>query len=254
MARIYSQAVFVGDIFPTNHSGPITILEYTHSKQVLVRFEDGRTKTVSTGNISKGEVGNEYATTVEGVGHVGLGDFSPYHSKYKTTKEYSTWKGMLRRCYSEDSFKRCPTYEVCTVCDNWLNFQEFAKWYANQEVKGDDWQLDKDLTVIGNKIYSPQTCAMIPREVNNILVSSKAKRGPYPLGVTWYERDKKFVARVSKGDGVEVLGSFLNTTDAFMAYKFEKESYIKVVANRHKDVISESIYTNLMKHEISITD
>ena len=51
-----------------------------------------------------------------------------------------------------------------------------------------DWQgnqLDKDLLVQGNKIYSPDTCIFVSLRVNNFIVeSSSTTRGDYPLGVS----------------------------------------------------------------------
>lgn len=43
----------------------------------------------------------------------------------KQMKYYETWKGMLRRCYSELYHKKEPTYKECSVCDEWLLFSNF---------------------------------------------------------------------------------------------------------------------------------
>ena len=72
------------------------------------------------------------------------------------TKEYVAWDAMLQRCYDDKLHKRHPSYKDCTVCEEWLNFQNFAKWFNDNNIDG--CQLDKDLLIKGNKIYSPETC------------------------------------------------------------------------------------------------
>lgn len=75
------------------------------------------------------------------------------------TKVYSTWKSMLMRCYSENYHVKFPTYIDCYVCDEWLDFQVFAKWFCGNYVTG--MQLDKDIKVDGNKIYGPEFCVFV---------------------------------------------------------------------------------------------
>lgn len=62
--------------------------------------------------------------------------------------------------------KNKPTYEGCTVCDEWLYFSNFKKWFDENYIEG--FQLDKDIIIRGNKVYSPQTCCFVPKEINII--------------------------------------------------------------------------------------
>lgn len=160
---------------------------------------------------------------------------------------------MIGRCYGEKT-KGTP-YEKCSVCDEWLYFSNFEKWYNKNYVKG--YHLDKDLLIKGNKIYSPQTCSFVPPEINTILVKHNATRGDLPIGVSRCGgRSNKFraVLRI-KGEYV-VLGSF-NTPDlAFCAYKKAKEEHIKEMALQYYNAnkISKNIFDSLMKYEVEITD
>lgn len=54
---------------------------------------------------------------------------------------------MLERCYSDKLYKRYPTYRVCSVTEEWYNFQNFAKWYDENyyEVDDEKMELDKDI-------------------------------------------------------------------------------------------------------------
>lgn len=98
------------------------------------------------------------APSVYGIGFMGEGRYKA-SINYKTTRQYETWKSMMRRCYSSVSLKARPTYRDCTVCDEWHNFQNFAKWFDNNYIKG--YELDKDIKVNGNKTYSPCTCMFV---------------------------------------------------------------------------------------------
>ncbi len=79
----------------------------------------------------------------------------------ENAKDYQTWHSMLRRCYSPVFKKDKPTYEGCEVCEEWLHFSVFRKWYAANNKA--NWELDKDLLIPGNKTYSPETCIFVPR-------------------------------------------------------------------------------------------
>lgn len=90
---------------------------------------------------------------------------------------YKKWRQMLHRCYDlTEAYKR-PTYDNCFVCEEWLTFSNFKKWFDKHYVEG--WHLDKDVIVKNNKIYSPLTCCFVPREINNLFrigVSEKTKQ------------------------------------------------------------------------------
>ena len=254
MPRVYSQSVFVGDVFETKHAGKVEVVGYLDSRNVTIMFNDKRTKVVTARNLVKGEVGNEYSNRICNVGFIGIGEYSPYDKNHIATKEYTIWKGMIRRCYMEDSWDRHPTYKNCTVCDEWHNFQNFAKWYTSQDGYDKGFQLDKDLKFIGNKVYSPLTCSLLPAEINNIFVNSKANRGKWPVGVYWDKRYKKFIARLGNKGKYKVLGKFDCHEKAFEVYKSAKEIHIKTLADKYKDVIPDAIYENIMNHKVQITD
>ena len=63
----------------------------------------------------------------------------------KIVKEYSLWKDMLRRCFSEECQNKQPTYKGCNVSDNFLNYSFFYDWCQNQvgfgkvDDKGRSW-------------------------------------------------------------------------------------------------------------------
>lgn len=96
---------------------------------------------------------------------------------------YRKWQDMLSRCYSEQVY---PTYIGCLVCESWLRLSVFKTWMMAQDWKNK--QLDKDLLIPGNKVYSPDTCLFVESRVNSFIVEHDKRRGDYPIGVSY---DKK---------------------------------------------------------------
>ena len=250
----------VGKVCKSKSSGDFKILTCNGARNVEVQFlKTGYKTTVYLGSIRNGYVKDRYAPSVYDIGIIG--DKYPSRVNGRNTKEYMLWIDMLKRCYSDanvcDNFKKkYPTYEGCEVSENFKSYEYFYEWCHNQigfGVKG--WQLDKDLLIKGNKVYSESTCVFIPAEVNTLLVKSDKIRGKHPIGVYWRNTKKAFVAQVNKNKGKpEYLGSFNTEIEAFNAYKEVKENYLKELANKWKSQIDDRAYEALMNYEVEITD
>lgn len=196
-----------------------------------------------------------------GIGVYEDGKYKGYNtccgSKNGMTKEYSLWTGMLQRCYGgHQKDGRNSTYIECTVSDNFKNFQFFAEWCNNQiGFNCKDYHLDKDILRKGNKVYSENTCVFVPKELNMLFNKKKKQRGSYPIGVSFHKRDKYYTATVSVGKGkAKLIGRFDNPTEAYLAYKEEKERIIKTAATYWKEHIDLRVYDALINYEVEITD
>jgi len=106
---------------------------------------------------------------------------------------------MLERCYDPKYQLKKPTYVGCTVCEEWLNYQVFAEWYENnyKEIPNIKFQLDKDLMIKGNKVYSPKNCKLIPHYVNAFLTNNKSTNTSGCPGVCWRDDRKRYVVNIS---------------------------------------------------------
>lgn len=143
----------------------------------------------------------------------------------KPTKVYQAWMNMLKRCYNHNELKMRPTYIDCTVCSEWLSFQSFAEWYElNHPKDGGSYHLDKDLKILGNKVYSPETCLFVSRQVNNFTTDSGAIRGAFMIGVSWHRQAEKL--RATCGNPItgkhEHLGLFISELSAHLAWRKRK--------------------------------
>lgn len=196
---------------------------------------------------------------VYNIGYLGQGKYKSRENG-KSTKAYEVWKKMLQRCYDPYYINKYPSYIDCYVCDEWLCFQNFAKWFYKHyyECSGEKMCLDKDILIKGNKIYSPNTCVFVPERINTLFVKCNKTRGEYPIGVNFKKKINKFQARCSvlkdnKNKSI-YLGVYPTVNEAFLAYKQYKENYIKQVADEYKGLIPTKLYDALYKYEVEIND
>ena len=247
----------VGEKFTTKQGYEIEIIEYICHKNCIIKFNDKRGTTLSNvrfDHIKEGSVSNPYHHSVLGVGYLGIGEYTVKINGV-TCLCYRVWNDMLRRCYSEKHQNNNLTYIGCTVVEEWKCFQNFAGWYYknyNSDTMN-GWELDKDILIKGNKIYSPETCAFVPAEINGIFTKTNSKRGVYPIGVSLH-KEGRFQAKVLKNKKQAYIGIFDTPEEAFQAYKKAKEEYIKEVADKWKDKIDPRVYKAMYNYKVEITD
>ncbi len=209
-----------------------------------------RGKTKSCGCWNK-KVRHEAKKLVHGVG------INDYDERIKINGKhilsYRKWLALLGRCYKESTLKRNPTYLGCSVCEEWKYFSKFKEWFDENYVDG--YEIEKDILVKGNKVYSPPTCCFVPHKINSLFCKSNSTRGVYPIGVYYKKKQGIFVAVLQKGGKTQTeIGKYSNPDEAFNAYKQAKESYIKEVADGWKDKIASNVYEAMYNYKVEITD
>lgn len=244
----------LGVDFNTNNGGKCFVIDYRGNKDITVMFYNPiAVVKCRLDTLKKGVVKNPYCPTLFGAGYTGVGKYG------YSDRAYHVWKGVIERSFSISYKERFPSCKDVTVCKEWLDFQNFAAWFYEQEFhkekdqKGRVYQLDKDVLLKGNKMYSPDTCCFIPPELNILLVSSGAARGLFPLGVHQHQ-SKRFYATLQKFGKSVCLGYFNTPEEAFRAYKKAKEAHIKFLAEKWKGKIDEKVYKALLEWKIEITD
>ncbi len=190
--------------------------------------------------------------TVCGKGYIGDGPF--FVSKdYTLSPIYECWASMLKRCYSKASLRREPQYMGCEVCEEWLNYQVFAQWYVEHYPDTNEkWQLDKDILIKNNKIYSPATCCFVPQRLNALLTLRRNHRGNYAIGVG--RRYGKYVVRVCEPDGKRIERRADTEEEAFFIYKTLKEATIRYWADFYKKLLEPRVYVALCDWKIERND
>lgn len=233
-----------GDIFYTKQGYKVEVVDYVDYRHIKIKFLDEHKAEVWTqgGSLKKGSINNPYKRTLYGVGYLGQGRFLSKKNGVQTA-EYAIWKHMIMRVYSPKSLISNSSYENCSVCEDWHNFQKFAEWYTNQKFYNKGYHLDKDILVKGNRVYSPENCCLVPQELNMLFTDRKSKRGKYPIGVISQTKGKTFAARVMVDGNKIWLGTFKTKEDAFEVYKMAKEENVKRLAELYKCRIDFKTYS-----------
>ena len=135
---------------------------------------------------------------------------------------HKTWKNMLYRVYVQ-GLKPTSCYYGCSVADEWFTFSKFKAWMETQDWEGK--QLDKDLMVWGNKVYSPETCIFVSQDLNNNLKYTTMPR-KYPRGIS--KRCQRYAASISISNKMEWLGTFDSVQQAY-----------EVVQNRRVELVED---------------
>lgn len=189
---------------------------------------------------------NQHKRTAYGVGYSSGGKYKSKIGGVRS-KSYEAWRSMLRRCYSDKSLKRQPSYIGCTVDERWHDFQVFAKWYESQIFYDLGYHLDKDLLSGDSKMYSEHSCALIPASINTLINEQKPSTGEYPKGVGLHKRMGRLHANIRMNGKKHHLGYFDCPQEAHQAYAIAKEAYVKEVANEWRGRIDERVYEALMR-------
>ena len=167
--------------------------------------------------------------------------------KVRTCPYYRAWTNMLARAYYQKCQAMYPTYVGVTVCEEWHSFMAFRAWMMTQDWEGK--QLDKDVIVPGNKVYSPATCAFVSHEVNLLLVDSAASRGKWPIGVDWRKSKRKFRAQIRENGRQRELGTFTTPEAAHRAWRKEKVRIVRTAAHECDDP---RVSAGLLRHSYRI--
>lgn len=245
-----------GEINYNNFGSKMIISVYRNTRDIDVYFEEYNwTKHSDYKNFKNGSIICPYERRFKGVGYLGEGKYK-FRENNKETRCYHEWMKILERGYSKLWKEKHPTYENVYVCEEWHNFQNFAKWYYNNyySINGERMEIDKDILYKNNKIYSPDTCTIVPQRINNLFVKTNSKRGEFPIGVHRH-KNGNYVAQCEFNDSRKrYLGCYSTIEEAFNVYKMEKERYIKQVADEYKSYIPEKLYDAMYKYEVEISD
>ena len=168
-----------------------------------------------------------------------------HYSKYHYDDEFISlakerWNGMFSRISKQSA------YSDVTVCEEWQDVNNYIEWFKDNWIDYDGRvDVDKDLIGKNSKIYSPETCCIIPHEINiGIRIVNKAESGGI---LSWDKKRQAYKVRM------KVHTRHINTQrkkykDALDLYFEKKDEFVKAMAEDFKDVIDKRAYNALMKY------
>ncbi|MCM1059625.1 MAG: hypothetical protein NC452_04970 [Eubacterium sp.] len=190
-------------------------------------------------------------------------EYIEYENK-ANSNAYRVYNGIKARCKdtkNDDYIPKC--YDEVTMCQEWKdNPKSFVKWYLEHYYTVDDEEMnvDKDLFTDGDtKIYSPETCCILPKSLNALLTNCKKhyregtnEENTLPYGVNYSVKKKKYYSDI-QFTGTEKtirLSEWDTAEEAFKEYKMMKQADMLIVAAKYKGKIPDYIYNKILEVEI----
>jgi hypothetical protein len=152
---------------------------------------------------------------------------------------YHKWRKMLERGYSQKWKQLYPSYADVTVVEEWHRLSTFKRWIEEQQ-EPVTYHLDKDILFPGNTVYSPDTCLLVPQQVNALFlgVLKLESRGECPVGVyydTTTKSHKKYRTCFSKFSRTQAGKRFCTPEEAHQNWIQLKKEYIKEIQEQQKN-------------------
>lgn len=238
-----------------------TIVEYNGYNDIVIIFQKtGELVNSTYGKFKNGKIKSHFSPTIYDFGILGLEVVKDETGNILEC--YKFWRGIIRRCYSKEHQEKNITYKDCTVCEEWKYYANFKKWFNENyyEIKGQRMELDKDILIKGNKVYSPSTCVFVPQHINSLFTKCDKNRGNLPIGVSYSKTRNKFQSQCrifdieTKESKQKHLGYNIDKISAFNIYKQEKEKNVKKVANHYKNEIPNLLYEAMVNYKVNIDD
>lgn len=250
----------VGDVIQSSSCGEYMITKRDVVNEATIRFiETGYETTSNIQNAATGNIKDPYFPQVLGIGYLGVGEYKnrTASSKIKGTRtsEYNAWINMLQRCYYDKYICREQgglTYENVSVIPEWLNFQTFAEWYVPRRKVLDDAglkrpNLDKEILSPDKKavLYSPETCCVIPYEINAAFVNqNRTRENGLPKGIIALKEGYRVTA--TSIESKQVSKKFDSVVECIeWRNKIDQERYT-FLANKYKSVLEIHVYNKLI--------
>lgn len=173
-----------------------------------------------------------------------------YYCNFDLCPIYKTWKKMIGRCHDPKYHETRPTYVGCSVTEEWRTLSGFKKWMESKNYQG--LSLDKDILLVGNTEYNPNTCTFVPKGVNSFFTFVKTVRNGLPYGVSWCESENCYKAYCADLTGKnKTLGRFADAEIAGETYRVFKNKLAKTLAHKYKDVLDAKVKDALLKFDVA---
>lgn len=159
----------IGEKYTNKDGYEFEIVGILPSNQRIVKFiNSGYETKVGTGRIKDRNIKDRLSSTVVGGGIIGDEMKAP-----QTHHLYNRWWNMLNRCYNPNA-SRYPLYGAkgVYVCEEWKYFPNYVRDISSKDSYEkilefpNEWDIDKDILIRGNKCYSNATTLIVEKKIN----------------------------------------------------------------------------------------
>lgn len=221
--------------------------------KVVIKFTNtGYEKTVFRNKALNGKVRDPYCITKCGVGYLGETEFVDY-DKECGYRIQAIWADMIGRCYNpnNENYQYYGAKGV-RVCERWHCYANFLQDFINMD-NYDNWKmstdrsyhLDKDYLQqhlpINQRVYSPDTCMLVPITFNTALTSTTKSVSSDYIGVS---RPNYITGNVYK------VNLNYNNDNLIYNAKFDNEYYAAV----YRDYYAKAYGISTVYNNVPITD
>lgn len=231
----------IGKLFFNRKNEAFKIIEVVDSNTYLIEFQDEfkHIRKMRKDKLSSKSIANPFYRGTYGVGYIGIG---PYSSTGFGKEAYAVWSKIFQRIGNTE-VPKLHTYLDCSVDEVWHCFQNFAEWFYTNPYYQPGWHVDKDMAIIGNRVYGPEACCFLPRELNGFQVSRIAKETGLPRGV--HKAYNKFCYCITLNGKNEWHCGYTNPEDASADYQTAKLKEAKRLALKYEGKIDPRVIYNL---------
>lgn len=241
--RINQKLFYEGKEYTNTDGLKFVITDYTSALKVVIQFkETGYIAEKTLSQILTGKVKDNLAKTVYGIGCIGDGTYN-----VKDHKEiYRYWAKMIEHTY----INRLDNFPS-SICEEWLNFQNFAKWFEENQYPHKE-KLLFGIMLAKGKCASSETVCMIPKEFRGIFKStSKLKNSGLPRGVFYNKRTDKYDVIIGFNNKRYHIGSYTGPFEANYNYKLARYEFYLDMVDKYQDEIPENVYNMLRNININ---
>lgn len=231
---------YEGKIFDSTSCGKFKVIQFNNCQNVEIEFIDTKFKTItSAGHIRSGLIKDPFFPYLYGRGYIG----ESHRQNTDDLTPFVFWKHMMDRCYKEGYSSK--SYENVEVCKEWYNFTTFKKWFQKHYVES--FELDKDILQKGvkNKIYSPDTCVFLPKEINCAITTHKNKYN-LPNGIS-LSSNNKYDCKIHYKN-TYINKRFDTLEEAIEFYNYNKSKIIESLIEKYKDKLENRAIVGLRNY------
>lgn len=247
----------VGEVFENTKGESYEVLEQLGTSKFKIKFIDSGYETkVGKINIEIGQIKDRSNLNkfkdVSGFDHSQNKYVSGVNKTAKALaaengllKEYNIWSNIVSRC----NRGYAKLHEDFYTFDSWLGWAKEQKGFMEKDGNDNIFQLDSDLFSTDEKMYSPNTCVFIPREINGIckpnMIRSGLPRGVFPLG----GKVKSYKVSIRIDGITKHIGNYKTIEEASAVSKQARLDRVVHLEIKYNGVVDSKVFEELRKDE-----